>query len=143
MRRKRIDYPPTFANTVTLYNHYYDPETHAASWQRTVLDNCWFSRESSRTQEGASMTFADVFNVRIPKSADYHPPLEWTPGEGFTLQPDDLIFKGNVDFEIDENTDGQRANDYFNQCKPEAFYVKSVKINTNAAGVLEHYRAMG
>ena len=140
---RAIEFPPTFSDTVTLFNRYYDAETRSTTWHRTVLKGCWFSRESSRTQEGATITYADVFNVRIPKSADYHPPLEWTPGDGFTLQPEDLIFNGNVDFEIDESTEGRRANDYFNKCKPEAFYVKSIKINTNAAGVLEHYRAMG
>lgn len=139
-------YPPTWDKTITLYNRKVDKNAQIITWQRTLLEGCSVTNQTSRQQEGNDVYYADSFLVRIPASNKFIPSHEWqqlaNTTERFTLSPGDLVFIGNMIIEIDETESGKRVNDHLNEYKPDCFTVKLVKNNAEAP-FLRHYRIEG
>lgn len=133
---------PTFDYTVTVLNKLAarDSATKLDVWKSTVLHNCSWSGRAERSMDGNNATVGNVFVVRVPKSADYHPYNEWKNSmDGFTFSTGDYIIRGEVTEEVTPST----VQDIVNRHKPEAFIVKLFKDNTGTIEVLEHYHIEG
>lgn len=133
---------PTFDYTITVLNKLAakDSATKLDVWKSTVLHNCAWSGKAERSMDGNNATVGNVFVVRVPKSADYHPYNEWKETmDGFTFSTGDYIIRGEVTEEVTPST----VQDIVNRHKPEAFIVKMFQDNTGTVEALEHYHIEG
>lgn len=94
---------PFAKHTITLYNRLVVQENGLKKtvWKRTVLKNVFWSASSSRVQDydrTERKTF--LITVKIPPSKSFVPPCEWT-GNGWTIQPDDIIVLGSISDEVE------------------------------------------
>lgn len=133
---------PTFDYTVTVLNKldYRDSATKLDIWKATVLHNCSWSGRVERSMDGNNATVGNVFVVRVPRSADYHPYNEWKESmEGFTFSTGDYIIRGEITEEVTPST----VQSIVNTHKPEAFIIKLFQDNTGTVEALEHYHIEG
>lgn len=136
-------YPRWWNTSLTVFNRVFDPDTKATTWQKTILQNCFYLQNSGLSRSGAEIRANDSYVVRIPASDAYVPQSEWesmqSGREGrFTLAPGDLIFKGEIPDEIESGS----GNSLLEQYKPDCFKIQSVYDGTGY-GVLGHYMAEG
>lgn len=133
---------PTFDYTITVLNKLAarDSATKLDVWKATVLHNCSWSGRAERSVSGSTVSVGNVFVVRVPKSADYHPYHEWKDTmDGFTFSTGDYIIRGEITEEVTPNT----VLNIVNSHKPEAFIVKMFQDNTGTIEALEHYHIEG
>lgn len=133
---------PTFDYTITVLNKLAarDSATKLDVWKATVLHNCSWSGRAERSVSGNTVSVGNVFVVRVPKSADYHPYNKWKESmDGFTFSTGDYIIRGEVTEEITPDT----VQNIVNAHKPEAFIVKLFQDNTGTVEALEHYHIEG
>lgn len=133
---------PTFDYTVTVLNKLAarDSATKLDVWKATVLHNCSWSGRAERSMDGNNATVGNVFVVRVPKSADYHPYNEWKGSmDGFTFSTGDYIIRGEITEEVTPST----VQSIVNAHKPEAFIIKLFQDNTGTVEALEHYHIEG
>lgn len=133
---------PTFDYTITVLNKLSarDSATKLDVWKSTVLHNCSWSGKAERSMDGNNAVVGNVFVVRVPKSADYHPYNEWKESmDGFTFSTGDYIIRGEVTDEVTPNT----VQSIINAHKPEAFIIKLFQDNTGTVEALEHYHIEG
>lgn len=136
-------YPRWWNTSLTVFNRVFDPDTKATTWQKTILQNCFYLQNSGLARSGVEIRANDNYVVRIPANEAYIPQAEWetmqSGQEGrFTLAPGDLIFKGEI---LDEIESGS-GNSLLEQYKPDCFKIQSVYDGTGY-GVLGHYMAEG
>lgn len=136
-------YPRWWNAGITVFNRIFDTATKATTWQKTVLQNCFYLQNSGLAQSDVTIRANDSYVVRIPASDAYVPQSEWesmqSGREGrFTLAPGDLIFKG----EIPDNLTGGSGNGLLEQYKPDCFKIQTV-YDGSGYGVLGHYMAEG
>lgn len=133
---------PTFDYTITVLNKLSarDSATKLDVWKATVLHNCSWSGRAERSMDGNNATVGNVFVVRVPKSADYHPYNEWKRSmDGFTFSTGDYIIRGEITEEVTPST----VQSIVNAHKPEAFIIKLFQDNTGTVEALEHYHIEG
>ena len=131
----------TFIDTITLYNHYTDDsDKPRRKWGRIVLKNCYFGKVTGKNSANLSLTDADAYVCRIPKSSLYVN-LYLGKEDTFSLAEGDVIVRGEVLDEISD-TAGNRPADIIKKYNGNAFEVKNVSINTHLP-FAQHYRASG
>ena len=54
-------YPVWWDTTITIYNQYTDPLTQIVTWNRTVIDNCFWKNNTSRVVVGDTTISAEDF----------------------------------------------------------------------------------
>lgn len=134
--------------TITLYNRSEDELTGVVRWYRHRLCRCFYKRTNSTVNVGGVQLQTDGTIVRIPIQSGYLSPYVWNmqtndrKGTQMTLQSGDLIFLGDVSEEIDEYTNGKRANDLIAKYNAlGSIFVKSVNVNDSLPG--KHYLVKG
>lgn len=88
--------------------------------------------------KGALFSTSDKNTDSIPR---YYPYNIWKKDItiGFTLNPGDYIFKG----EIEEDVTANNVISLYNSYKPNAMLVRAVSDNSDFLGLAEHYRVEG
>lgn len=142
--------------TLTIYNRIVDPDTQRVSWQRTVVENCFWKYVNNiynmgrygMSSLGIRVETKDII-CRIPKDDRFVDKREWKSLDDktghFTLGNGDIIILGEVQDVIDEYTAGQRSTDLLARYKEEdACLEVDTYVNNVQTGVgLEHYRVIG
>lgn len=145
-----MSYPIWWDSTITIYNKYTDAQTQIEKWYRHVIPNCFW--KASNNKVTINDTTIDSSNVicRIPKSGEYLEKYEWEAlpndkmGEYFTLGQNDIIIKGDIDFEIDEYIKGRRSTDLLERYKLYGkMQIEQFSINTGVGRNNEHYYVTG
>lgn len=144
-------YPSWWDDTVTLYNKYIDKSSNKTYYYRHVLENCFYKHTVEKLTINNTTISSNVSICRIRVNDAFIDKRAWNElpesdkSELFTLSAGDIIVAGDVDFEIDEYTKGQRSSDLINEYKewPGCFTVETVNINVGGGRGNEHYYARG
>lgn len=145
-----MSYPIWWDTTITIYNKYVDAQTQVEKWYRHVIENCFW--KASNNKVTVNDTIIDSSNVicRIPKSGEYLDKPEWESlpndkmSDYFTLGQNDIIIKGDINFEIDEYTKGKRSTDLLEKYKLYGkMQIEQFSINTGSGRNNEHYFVTG
>lgn len=150
MKTSRI-YPPWWETTLTIYNKYEDKQTNIITWHRSVLTGCFWKYTGNKVLVGDTLLETNNTICRIPWSDKFLEKYEWEelPNDEmsnyFTIGPDDIIIKGEVDDAIDEYVNGHRSSDLLAKYKAlqGCMTVERVAINTGTARCSEHYYVTG
>ena len=135
----------TWNQTITVYSRYVDKQSRAVRWISKVLHNCFVGKERIRDLNNRDAILSEEFVVRIPQNADFLAsagPELLADTDLFTLSPGNIVFLGEVDDEIDDETDGLRMSDRRSQYGDRCFEIKRFSDNTKV-GFLPHYRVEG
>lgn len=142
-----------WGHTITIYNRKVDVKNGIVKWYITVLDHCFYAPKDDATKRGGGFQAYSSDEraqhevpkviVRIPYQRRYKTPLEWNAyPDGFTVQPDDLIFLGTV-YEKITDEKGHRVNDILDKYGLNAMVVKKVKDNIMTSEFLKHIHVEG
>lgn len=130
----------TFKDSITVYTKKHI--NGIIRWTRTAINNVsWFGRNKTNTADSGRNPSSN-FIVRIPLKSmpsNFVDPDVWNETDepaGMTIQNDDYIVKGIVDFDITELN--QIINEY-----EEAFLVTSFTDNRRGYRFMQHYRVEG
>ena len=147
---------PWWDKTITIYNKIVDPTTSRISWQRTVVNNCFWKAENimfSMGRYGVStigvLTENKTIICRIPADSRFVDKRTWKELEDktdyFTLANGDIIILGEVEDVIDEYTAGKRSTDLISKYKgyDECLEVDTYVNNVQTGVDLAHYRVVG
>lgn len=133
---------PAFSDTITLYHKWtrLNPETNKneTSWVRFVLKDCCFVMQDVKTLSDMTLKQASSYTVRIPQNDDF---VEYYAGTGFSVAPDDIVIKGEVNDEVREEQ-GYRTSDLLKKYKPFCFTVKTFADDTKIQNGA-HYKITG
>lgn len=138
-------------DTITLYNKYLDPETKKVKWYRHVITDCFYKHTVEKVTVGNTTIDTNNTVCRIRVSDDFVGKKDWVKlsdierAEKFTLSVGDIIVADEIEFEIDEYVNGQRASDLIKANKewPGCFTIESVNINIGGGRGNEHYHVRG
>lgn len=144
-------YPVWWDTTVTLYNKYEDPATHVITWNRVILDNCFWKSTHDKVTVGDTVLESSVTLCRIPKNENFLPRHEWikVPNDQmqqyFTLGTGDILVKYAVEDVIDEYTKGARSSDIITKYKglQGCIQIEEVALNIGPGRCEEHYLVRG
>lgn len=144
-------YPVWWNTTVTLYNKYVDPLTHAVSWFRHVLTGCFWDNTGSMVTVGSVQLRSNDVICRIRENALYKAKAQWqalpndTMGDYFTVAEGDILIRGEVNDVINEDARDHRATDLIAKYKDtqDCIVVKRFSDNTGAGRCMPHYYAIG
>lgn len=146
------NYGDWWSTTITLYNKVIG-ENNKISWYRHVIEDCFYSQVLDTLSKLNTNSVLDsyVSICRIRKSESYVGKRKYLSlseedrDEYFTLSTGDIIVAEEVDFEIDEYTDGQRSSDMLKLYRedPGCFIVKQRSDNTGKGRGNPHYAARG
>ena len=143
-------YPSWWDSTITLYNKYTDSDKKV-KWYKTVLEGCYYSHSLDKITVGKTTIASNVSVCRIRVNDSFIGKGDWIKlqdserAEYFTLATGDIIVAGEIDFNIDEYTQGSRSSDMIKQYTewPGCFTIESVSINTGGGRGNEHYHVRG
>jgi hypothetical protein len=144
------NYPGWWNSTITLYNKYTDSE-RKVHYFRHIIEGCYYSHTLDKITLGNTTLASNSSICRIRVDDNFLDKREWNEATNseklahFTLSIGDIIVAGEVDFEIDEYTSGQRVSDLVKEYKewPGCFTVEVANINVGAGRGNEHYLARG
>lgn len=138
------NYPEWWNETITVYNKFVDPETDMITWNRTVIPDCFWKEAGVKVVVGSTVIDTNSVICRIRVNENFIGAGEWgktTPeqrSEHFTLQPGDIIVKGEIEDTIDEYTSGQRATDLLEKYV-NCLTIDTVTVNVGGGRGDEHY----
>ena len=139
---------PVFWNkTITVFNKYEDTQTGLITWYKHVLINCFWKESNNEVNVGNVKLASNGHIIRIPQNSLYVSPTIWTTlsaeekAEKFTLQPGDILYKGETNFVIDEMTAGQRSSDFLAENEYNICTIKAVNENVDLPN--GHYYVRG
>ncbi len=146
-----MGYPIWWDTTITIYNQYKDPQTRVVHWYKMVVNGCFWKYTGNKVTVGQVELATNSTICRIPKDDRYLERYVWEslPNDQmenhFTLSPGDIIIKGEVDDEIDEQTSGQRSTDLIAKYKKlqGCIEIQSVADNTGVGRNDKHYYVVG
>lgn len=144
------NYGDWWSTTITLYNKVID-ENKKVKWYRHVIDDCFYSQVLDTLSKTNSILDSYISICRIRKSENYVGKRRYNDMSDderenyFTLSSGDIIVAEDVDFEIDEYSDGQRSSDMLKLYRedPGCFIVKQRSNNTGKGRGNPHYVARG
>lgn len=144
-------YPIWWDTTITIYNKYTDPQTDLVTWFKTVITDCYWHLVGSKVTVGDTVIESKSIICRIPKDDKYLDKSIWITkpndkmGNYFTLGQDDIIVKGECDFNINEYVSGHRSTDLLNKYRQyqQCMVVTECADNTGIGRNNEHYLARG
>ena len=144
------NYPSWWDSSVTVYNKNVDSVTNLVKWYRTVLTGCFWKNIGNKVKIGNNILESDDIVCRIPKQGNYLSPKPWkdlsndTKDDYFTLQGGDIIVFGEVEDEINEYAQGQRASDLLKKyVSTGCLTITQVADNTGGGRGQEHYYVKG
>lgn len=138
------NYPEWWNETITVYNKHIDPITDMVTWYRTVIPDCFWKEAGIKVVVGSTVIDTNSVICRIRVNENFISAGEWgktTPeqrSEHFTLQPGDIIVKGEVEDTIDEYTAGQRASDLMEKYV-NCLTIDMATVNVGGGRGDEHY----
>ncbi len=143
------NYPIWWDTTVTIYNQFIDTQTSVVTWRRHVFNQCFWKQSGQTVKLGEVTIQTGGVTCRIPEQENFLQPYDWTtlPNDKmdsyFTLAPDDIVVRGEVDDTIDEYTKGHRASDFLTKYANQCFRIKTVAVNTGVGRNNPHYLITG
>lgn len=137
------NYPEWWNDTITVFNKHTDPTTDIVTWHKTVITDCFWKEAGIKVLVGTTVIDTNSVICRIRVSEDFIDPMTWktmsdVSGRGFTLQPGDIIVKGEIPDTIDEYTKGQRASDLMEKYV-NCLMIDLATINVGGGRGNEHY----
>lgn len=144
-------YPSWWDDKITLYNKFIDPTTKKTKWFRHVISDCFYKHTIEKITVGKTTIDSNVSICRIRVSDDFVDRKTWIDlddtekAEKFTLGAGDIIVADEIDFEIDEYTNGKRSSDLIKENTewPGCFTIETVNINVGGGRGNEHYHVRG
>ena len=145
------NFPAWWSDTVTIYNRYEDPLTNLITWNRTVLDGCFFKNTNNKVTVGQTVIETNDIIVRIPQKSNYREYATWINlGNDrrvnyWTLHQGDIIVKGNVSDTINEYNSALNSNQLLAKYKAlgTCLVVNRFSDNSGIGRGLKHYRVVG
>ena len=145
------NYPQWWNTTLTIYNRFIDYQTQITHWYKHTVNNCFWSYDGSKLTVGNVIVDSTSILCRIPIQSNFKEGFEWIqlPNDEknnyLTLNPHDIIVRGNVSDEINEYVQGQRSTDLIKKYKDlqGCTNIQQVSINTGGGRVNEHYLVRG
>ena len=128
---------------ITLYNHFYNPDTRLDEWKRTVIRGVHFYVDNKISVGDKGVNSADIYKIRIPQNADCQ--SEYVSGDEWmacgcdvlgkwTLQNDDIVVRGICGLDIEKPADLKKSG---------WKYCKITSWSDNRFGGLPHWRIGG
>lgn len=144
-------YPPWWDTTITLYNKFVDPQTNIVRWYRHVINGAFWKYTGNKVVIDKTVLETNDIICRIRKDELFKSKFDWIklPNDEmpnyFTLAPEDIIIKGEVDDEIDEYQSGKRATDLKKKYKglQGCLEIQQWADNTGDTRGIEHYYVKG
>lgn len=145
------NYPQWWDTTLTIYNRYEDKMTQVVTWFRHTVENCFWKYTGNTVNIGQTILATKDIICRIPEQEDFLERYQWEqlPNDEmlhyFTISPEDIIVKGNVDDVIDEYTKGHRSTDLLEKYKrlQGCMQVEEVALNVGEGRNEPHYYVKG
>ena len=145
------NFPKWWADTITIYNRYEDPQTNLVTWTRTVIKDCFFKNANNKVTIGQTVIETNNIVVRIRESNSYKDYATWinlgndVRGNYFTLHQGDIIVKGEVADTINEYNSATNSNALLNKYKKlgTCLTISNFEDNTGTGRGLKHYRVVG
>lgn len=81
---------------ITIYNRVYDKAQRLYTYNRTVINGCWWFAQQHASVDSDGVHGADTYTVRIPNLDGYVTPDKYK-GEGWTIAEDDYIVRGEAE----------------------------------------------
>ena len=100
-------YPEWWCDTVTLYNKY-EASNGEVTWYKTTLAGCFWKYTGNTVNVGQTILETKDIICRVPEQDNFLERYQWEqlPNDQlayyFTISPEDIIVKGEVEDEIDE-----------------------------------------
>lgn len=144
-------YPQWWNTTVTIYNKYIDTQTDLVSWFRHTVNGCFWKYAGNTVNIGQTILETKDIVCRIPEQEDFLERYQWEnlPNDEmdnyFSLAPEDIIVKGEVEDEINEYTKGHRSTDLLEKYKrlQGCMEIEQVAINVDGGRNNPHYYVKG
>ena len=144
-------YPVWWDTTVTIYNRYENPLTHAITWYRHVVNGCFWKDTGNKITVGNTVLETNDIICRIPEQSNFVTRDVWVAKTNdakkdfLTLGHEDILIKGSVEDVIDEYTAGSRSSDLLSKYKAlqGCMQVNAFSINTGAGRGEPHYYVRG
>lgn len=145
------NYPQWWDTTLTIYNRYEDKMTQVVTWFRHTVENCFWKYTGNTVNIGQTILATKDIICRIPEQEDFLERYQWEQlpndemSDYFTISPEDIIVKGNVDDGIDEYTKGYRSTDLLEKYKrlQGCMQVEEVALNVGGGRNEPHYYVKG
>lgn len=145
------NYPSWWDQTVTVYNRYEDPTTHAVTWFKNTISGCFWKHSEDKVLIGSTKVESCQTVCRVRKSDKFMRRYLWEQlsaaekSNFFTFGPDDIIVLGEVSDTIDEYTSGRRSSDLLTKYKKlqGCMVVEFCAENVGGGRGNEHYRVSG
>lgn len=134
---------PTFNCTITVLNKLdsINSKTGLDLWEKTVLNNCFFSTQAIMNISGATVSIGNKYICRVPENENYRPYDKWIDDlEGFTFSTGDFVIKGEIEEDI---ITPNNIRSIVEKYRPNAFEIRFFKDNTSAIEILNHYHLEG
>lgn len=145
------NYPQWWDTTLTIYNRYEDKMTQVVTWFRHTVENCFWKYTGNTVNIGQTILATKDIICRVPEQEDFLERYQWEQlpndemSDYFTISPEDIIVKGNVDDVIDEYTKGHRSTDLLEKYKrlQGCMQVEEVALNVGGGRNEPHYYVKG
>lgn len=145
------NYPQWWDTTLTIYNRYEDKMTQVVTWFRHTVENCFWKYTGNTVNIGQTILATKDIICRVPEQEDFLERYQWEQlpndemSDYFTISPEDIIVKGNVDDVIDEYTKGHRSTDLLEKYKrlQGCMQVEQVALNVGGGRNEPHYYVKG
>lgn len=145
------NYPQWWNTTITIYNRYEDIQTQVVTWHKHTVSGCFWKYTGNTVTVGQTVLETKDIICRVPEQEDFLERYEWEqlPNDQmenyFTLSPEDIIVKGEVDDVIDEYTKGHRSTDLLEKYKrlQGCMEVEQTAINVGGGRNNPHYYVKG
>jgi len=145
------NYPQWWDTTLTIYNRYEDKMTQVVTWFRHTVENCFWKYTGNTVNIGQTILATKDIICRIPEQEDFLERYQWEQlpndemSDYFTISPEDIIVKGDVDDVIDEYTKGHRSTDLLEKYKrlQGCMQVEEVALNVGGGRNEPHYYVKG
>lgn len=145
------NYPQWWDTTITIYNRYEDKMTQVVTWFKHTVENCFWKYTGNTVNIGQTILATKDIICRIPEQEDFLERYQWEQlpndemSDYFTISPEDIIVKGNVDDVIDEYTKGHRSTDLLEKYKrlQGCMQVEEVALNVGGGRNEPHYYVKG
>lgn len=138
------NYPEWWNETITVYNKHINPVTDMVTWYRTVIPDCFWKEAGVKVLVGSTVIDTNSVICRIRVNEKFMDIMAWKDAlpedleTHFTLQPGDIIVKGEVTDTIDEYTAGQRASDLMEKYV-NCLMIDMATVNVGGGRGDEHY----
>lgn len=143
--------PIWWDTTLTIFNQFKDPQTKIVHWYKTVISNCFWKYTGNKVTVGQVELETNTTICRIPQDNRFLERYVWEalPNDQmvnhFTLSPGDIIVKGNVEDDINEQEKGHRSTDLLEKYKrlQGCIVVQRFTDNTGIGRNDKHYYVVG